>query len=116
MLKANGTALTFEALMKLAEKKAVSFLKVITCNNLSRNWEPQSCIPCNSIPPPNSPVNGRCGTPSAVGPPPPSGSAPGKYQLRCRTIDAHGIPQPMPRPFPKSGRNAIQCLKITVEA
>jgi hypothetical protein len=34
MLKANGTALTFGALMKLAEKKAVSFLKVITCNNL----------------------------------------------------------------------------------
>lgn len=46
----------------------------------------------------------------------PQRSAPGKYELRCRTIDAHGIPQPMPRPFPKSGRNAIQCLKITVEA
>ncbi|MBI5773526.1 MAG: molybdopterin-dependent oxidoreductase, partial [Verrucomicrobia bacterium] len=35
LLKANGTALTFAALMKLAETKAVRFLKVITCNNLT---------------------------------------------------------------------------------
>jgi hypothetical protein len=41
---------------------------------------------------------------------------PGKYELRCRTIDANGTAQPMPRPFPKSGRNGIQCLKISVEA
>ncbi|MBI3878935.1 MAG: molybdopterin-dependent oxidoreductase [Verrucomicrobia bacterium] len=34
-LKADGTALNFAALMKLAETKAVRFLKVITCNNLS---------------------------------------------------------------------------------
>ena len=40
---------------------------------------------------------------------------PGQYDLRCRTIDANGIAQPMPRPFPKSGHNAIQRVKITVE-
>ena len=40
---------------------------------------------------------------------------PGTYHLRCRTIDANGIAQPMPRPFPKSGHNAIQRAKILVE-
>jgi len=40
---------------------------------------------------------------------------PGKYDLRCRTIDANGIAQPMPRPFPKSGHNAIQQVRIVVE-
>ncbi len=40
---------------------------------------------------------------------------PGQYDLCCRTIDANGIAQPMPRPFPKSGHNAIQRVKITVE-
>lgn len=40
---------------------------------------------------------------------------PGKYDLRCRTIDANGIAQPMPRPFPKSGHNAIQKVQIDVE-
>ncbi len=40
---------------------------------------------------------------------------PGNYDLRCRTIDANGIAQPMPRPFPKSGHNAIQQVKISVE-
>lgn len=41
---------------------------------------------------------------------------PGKYQLRCRTIDANGVAQPMPRPFPKSGRNNIQQVTVEVEA
>jgi DMSO/TMAO reductase YedYZ molybdopterin-dependent catalytic subunit len=41
---------------------------------------------------------------------------PGKYDLRCRTIDAHGVAQPMPRPFPKSGYNAIQKVSLTVES
>ena len=41
---------------------------------------------------------------------------PGTYDLRCRTIDANGIAQPMPRPFPKSGHNAIQQVQIAVEA
>jgi DMSO/TMAO reductase YedYZ molybdopterin-dependent catalytic subunit len=40
---------------------------------------------------------------------------PGKYDLRCRTIDANGIAQPMPRPFPKSGHNVIQKIQIIVE-
>ena len=39
---------------------------------------------------------------------------PGKYDLRCRTIDANGVAQPMPRPFPKSGHNAIQKVSLTV--
>jgi DMSO/TMAO reductase YedYZ molybdopterin-dependent catalytic subunit len=41
---------------------------------------------------------------------------PGKYALRCRTIDANDVAQPMPRPFPKSGYNAIQKATIVVEA
>lgn len=40
---------------------------------------------------------------------------PGQYDLRCRTIDANGISQPMPRPFLKSGHNAIQKVRIVVE-
>jgi len=38
---------------------------------------------------------------------------PGEYDLRCRTIDANGIAQPTPRPFAKSGNNAIQQVTIT---
>ncbi|MGA2618921.1 MAG: hypothetical protein ABSF26_15025 [Thermoguttaceae bacterium] len=41
---------------------------------------------------------------------------PGQYHLRCRTIDSNGAAQPMPRPFPKSGNNAIQQVPLTVEA
>ncbi len=41
---------------------------------------------------------------------------PGKYDLRCRSIDANGIAQPMPRPFLKSGRNDIESVPVTVEA
>lgn len=40
----------------------------------------------------------------------------GTYDLRCRTIDANGIAQPLPRPFPKSGRNGIEQVELTVEA
>ena len=40
--------------------------------------------------------------------------AAGKYEVRCRTIDANGIAQPMPRPFDKSGRNHIQMMKLEV--
>ncbi len=40
----------------------------------------------------------------------------GEYTLRCRTIDAEGAAQPMPRPFKKSGRCEIESLKITVSA
>jgi len=41
--------------------------------------------------------------------------AAGTYELRARTIDASGIAQPMPRPFPKGGRSAIQMVPLTVE-
>ncbi len=39
---------------------------------------------------------------------------PGEYTLRCRTIDAKGQAQPMPRPFKKSGRAAIETVKLVV--
>jgi len=38
----------------------------------------------------------------------------GEYALRCRTIDAKGHAQPMPRPFKKSGRCEIETIKFTV--
>ncbi|HPM18905.1 MAG: molybdopterin-dependent oxidoreductase [Bacteroidales bacterium] len=41
---------------------------------------------------------------------------PGKYDLRCRTIDANGTAQPMPRPFGRSGVNAIEAAKITANS
>ncbi len=41
--------------------------------------------------------------------------SPGKYELRCRTIDANGIAQPMPRPYGRSGINTIEMTEITVE-
>jgi hypothetical protein len=40
--------------------------------------------------------------------------APGKYELHCRTIDSNEAAQPMPRPFPKSGRNNIQKVRLEV--
>ncbi len=40
----------------------------------------------------------------------------GEYTLRCRTIDANGVAQPMPRPFKKSGRCDIEAVKLTVKA
>ena len=43
------------------------------------------------------------------------GVAAGTYRLVCRTIDCNGIAQPMPRPFPKSGRVAIQAVELRVE-
>jgi DMSO/TMAO reductase YedYZ molybdopterin-dependent catalytic subunit len=42
--------------------------------------------------------------------------AAGRYELRCRTVDMNGNAQPMPRPFAKSGRAAIQQAPLTVEA
>jgi DMSO/TMAO reductase YedYZ molybdopterin-dependent catalytic subunit len=38
----------------------------------------------------------------------------GEYVLRCRTIDARGQAQPMPRPFKKSGRCDIESVKFKV--
>nr|MCU0871543.1 hypothetical protein [Pirellulaceae bacterium] len=42
--------------------------------------------------------------------------AAGQFELCCRTIDANGIAQPLPRPLPKSGRNELQRVPMTVEA
>ena len=42
------------------------------------------------------------------------GLPPGEYLFRSRTIDANGQPQPMPRPFQKSGHAAIESVAITV--
>jgi DMSO/TMAO reductase YedYZ molybdopterin-dependent catalytic subunit len=38
----------------------------------------------------------------------------GEYTLRCRTVDEKGYGQPMPRPFQKSGRTAIEQLTLRV--
>ena len=38
----------------------------------------------------------------------------GEYTFRCRTIDEHGLAQPMPRPFRKSGHAAIESIGISV--
>jgi DMSO/TMAO reductase YedYZ molybdopterin-dependent catalytic subunit len=43
------------------------------------------------------------------------GVEPGSYVVRCRTVDANGATQPMPRPFAKSGRAAIQEATLVVE-
>lgn len=40
--------------------------------------------------------------------------AAGEYHLRCRTIDAQGHAQPMPRPFRKSGHAAIETVNLKV--
>lgn len=39
---------------------------------------------------------------------------PGTYTFRCRTIDEKGQAQPLPRPFAKSGRAAIESITVTV--
>ncbi|MCC6628688.1 MAG: molybdopterin-dependent oxidoreductase [Chloroflexi bacterium] len=41
---------------------------------------------------------------------------PGRYDLRCRSIDLNGNAQPMPRPYAKSGRAEIQRAALVVEA
>ncbi len=38
----------------------------------------------------------------------------GKYVFRCRTIDANGHAQPMPRPFRKSGHAKIESVRFEV--
>lgn len=40
----------------------------------------------------------------------------GEFDLRCRTIDANGIAQPMPRPFGRSGINRIEVARLTAES
>jgi DMSO/TMAO reductase YedYZ molybdopterin-dependent catalytic subunit len=40
---------------------------------------------------------------------------PGEFDLRCRTIDANGIAQPLPRPFGRSGTNKIEVARLISE-
>jgi DMSO/TMAO reductase YedYZ molybdopterin-dependent catalytic subunit len=40
---------------------------------------------------------------------------PGDFEIRCRTVDANGIAQPMPRPFGRSGYNRIDVAVIKSE-
>ncbi len=42
------------------------------------------------------------------------GLRPGTYEFRARTIDQNGFAQPEPRPYPKSGINAIQYKPVVV--
>jgi DMSO/TMAO reductase YedYZ molybdopterin-dependent catalytic subunit len=44
-----------------------------------------------------------------------TGRPAGEYLLRCRTIDAKGHGQPMPRPFRKSGHCAIEETRVTIK-
>jgi DMSO/TMAO reductase YedYZ molybdopterin-dependent catalytic subunit len=44
------------------------------------------------------------------------GLAAGEYTLRSRTVDEKGIPQPLPRPFRKSGHSAIESISIRIKA
>jgi DMSO/TMAO reductase YedYZ molybdopterin-dependent catalytic subunit len=39
---------------------------------------------------------------------------PGRYEFRVRTVDQNGFAQPEPRPYAKSGSNAIQCKPLQV--
>jgi DMSO/TMAO reductase YedYZ molybdopterin-dependent catalytic subunit len=41
--------------------------------------------------------------------------AAGAYEFRARSIDLNGYAQPEPRPYPKSGRNEIQCHQFVVK-
>jgi DMSO/TMAO reductase YedYZ molybdopterin-dependent catalytic subunit len=42
------------------------------------------------------------------------GLRPGAYEFRARAVDLNGFAQPEPRPYPKSGRNEIQCRQFLV--
>ncbi len=44
-----------------------------------------------------------------------SGLPAGEYTLRCRTVDENGTPQPMPRPYAKSGRAIIDTRDLTMK-
>jgi DMSO/TMAO reductase YedYZ molybdopterin-dependent catalytic subunit len=41
---------------------------------------------------------------------------PGTYEFRARAVDRNDFAQPEPRPYPKSGRNEVQCRQLTVLA
>jgi hypothetical protein len=39
----------------------------------------------------------------------------GAYEFRVRSVDLNDFAQPQPRPYPKSGRNEIQCVQFVVK-
>ena len=39
---------------------------------------------------------------------------PGGYEFRVRTVDRNDFAQPEPRPYQKSGKNAVQCKQFVV--
>jgi hypothetical protein len=41
--------------------------------------------------------------------------AAGAYEFRVRSVDLNDFAQPHPRPYPKSGRNEIQCMQFVVK-
>lgn len=45
----------------------------------------------------------------------PGPTEPGRYTLRCRAISSGGLAQPLPNPFPKSGRAHIEQIDFVVE-
>jgi DMSO/TMAO reductase YedYZ molybdopterin-dependent catalytic subunit len=81
-------------------------------------------LPGGKLPPNTSQIDPAKGTPlqwpmrytlvhwAALLPGLPTGS----YDLCCRTIDGNGIAQPMPRPFPRTGFNAIHRVTLAVKA
>ena len=44
------------------------------------------------------------------------GLRPGSYEIRARAVDRNGFAQPEPRPYPKSGLNAVPCQVFEVTA
>jgi hypothetical protein len=42
------------------------------------------------------------------------GLKPGSYEFRVRTVDLNGFAQPEPRPYQKSGMNAVPCRNLVV--
>ena len=62
------------------------------------------------------PRNGRYGSASRSGRATLKNVKPGSYEFRVRTVDQNGFAQPEPRPYQKSGRNAVQCKLVTVVA
>ncbi|MFO0810707.1 MAG: molybdopterin-dependent oxidoreductase [Gemmataceae bacterium] len=43
-----------------------------------------------------------------------TGLKPGRYEVRARAVDANGFAQPEPRPYQKSGKNAIPVRRIEI--
>ena len=39
----------------------------------------------------------------------------GSYEIVCRTLDKNGIPQPLPRPLPRTGANALHVEMLAVK-